>query len=499
MTQAHSVELELGSLRLQREKNASRAVAKLPRELLSRIFLDIRYSYHLKDYSTLRYQRKWLMLLHVCHMWREVALGTALLWNWIEPSSISRTQHHIAFSRGIPLNMLCQSENPNMDAVDIVMSQFHRFKTMTVDVPNRRSLYHVLGRIKDTPAPLLEELVLGVDRRRSEEGFVLPADVPLHKMSALRVCTLTRGTLTVALPSIPRLEDLTFSADGSPLPIVLASLKNNPGITDLCIDPADFSANSSEEFASLQLQPISLPKLENIHIVSDRLEASRIFDLLDYPSCLGFEFKCYNEGQSSLSSLANVCAHVARMAPASEPGSPMLELKSEDYFLRMMYHNRAFLYFELPLFLSREETPELLEILLTTFGALPWSKVQHLCADNLADLLRPSILDLFTNVILLTVRFTDARLFLDDYPDDARPPFPKLKFLRWESDCFATTATSLESQEECLSLFRFLDQRKHIGLPIRSLELATIFHLTSEIDEIVLEELRDLVDWLDIM
>ncbi|KAJ8502887.1 hypothetical protein ONZ45_g11349 [Pleurotus djamor] len=497
MNGTRNVELELGSLQLQRQKNASRAVAKLPRELLSRIFLDIRYRDHSKEYSTLPYQREWLVLLHVCHMWREVALGLALFWSWIEPSSISRTKQHVALSKSTPLNMLCLMETLNLEAIDIVMSQFYRFKTMIVDAPGSQPLHHILGHMKDVAAPLLEELTLAIDNCFGGVSFVFPKEIPLDEMPSLRTLTLTRGVVTAALPSLPRLEHLTFSADRSPVSRILESLKNNLNITHLRIDKADYTVTPSDDIASLKSSPVLLPKLESISIVSEELRASRLFGFLNFPSCMDFEFKCYHQGRSSLRSLARVCSHVAGMGLGPQTDGPTLDLETEDDLVKILYRGQACLYFELPL--SPDGEPiTILEDLLTPFSALPFSEVQHLGLDNIeAEWLQPSVLDRFKNVTSLTLQYTDVSFFLGDHPDDIHSYLPKLNYLCFKSDCFSATAMSSDSELERQFLRVFLTQRVLVGKPIHTLEIGPGYF--SEVDERHVEEYRGLVQRLDIV
>ena len=63
-----------------RQHNLRLPISRIPNEILSRFFCDLR-----SNYIWVRHGLKdWITVTHVCHAWREVALNTSLLWCHIE-------------------------------------------------------------------------------------------------------------------------------------------------------------------------------------------------------------------------------------------------------------------------------------------------------------------------------------------------------------------------------------------------------------------------------
>jgi len=84
----------MSSINEKRQRNLRLPIARIPNEVLSIIFRDLRNGYIkankvrlLEIVPRVEGLDGWIGITHVCHAWREVALNTSLLWCYIDISS----------------------------------------------------------------------------------------------------------------------------------------------------------------------------------------------------------------------------------------------------------------------------------------------------------------------------------------------------------------------------------------------------------------------------
>jgi F-box-like len=69
-------------LELKRKKNSSTKISSLPSELLCSVFVFCRDTWPEKP----RAKMAWVVITHVCHDWRVLALGYSSLWGHLDSS-----------------------------------------------------------------------------------------------------------------------------------------------------------------------------------------------------------------------------------------------------------------------------------------------------------------------------------------------------------------------------------------------------------------------------
>ncbi|KAF5333096.1 hypothetical protein D9611_002687 [Ephemerocybe angulata] len=94
------LELEQETLSLKRAYNTMSPSCRLPIEILSRIFVDLR------DLYMGRMPQEWFQVSYVCHYWREVATGCAALWTNVPFISSAFTDLALSRSKDAPLSLI---------------------------------------------------------------------------------------------------------------------------------------------------------------------------------------------------------------------------------------------------------------------------------------------------------------------------------------------------------------------------------------------------------
>ncbi|KIP01923.1 hypothetical protein PHLGIDRAFT_321111 [Phlebiopsis gigantea 11061_1 CR5-6] len=137
-------ERELVSLRLQ--LNAVASIMRLPDELLLEVFYLYlawwRATYghdgFFPSYSSkIRGHHGWVLITHVCHHWRTVALSASLLWTDIKINRQSLAYAFLARSKQAPLNIQCRivlkdvtKNSRKFQTVKAALAQSHRIRSL---------------------------------------------------------------------------------------------------------------------------------------------------------------------------------------------------------------------------------------------------------------------------------------------------------------------------------------------------------------------------------
>lgn len=97
------IELEQHMSALKTYQNGFTPTCRLPREILSRIFLTVAFLCH--EESSTALHRRWVRVSHVCRYWRAVALDCRELWSAITFEKYDFTDLCLARSRDSPLTV----------------------------------------------------------------------------------------------------------------------------------------------------------------------------------------------------------------------------------------------------------------------------------------------------------------------------------------------------------------------------------------------------------
>ncbi|KAI0741685.1 hypothetical protein C8Q80DRAFT_1195661 [Daedaleopsis nitida] len=164
-------------IQLKRRLNTHTEIARLPAEILSEVFLHIcRHTYETQQdmlfnaTSDTYYLRispaSWIVVAHICHAWREIALSTPRLWSYIVGTQQAYLNELVARSKKAPLHItaafpLYTPSDGRLQALEqIVTSHTSRLVELylSASLPMIRD---ICQKLCDTAsAPLLRSLVL---------------------------------------------------------------------------------------------------------------------------------------------------------------------------------------------------------------------------------------------------------------------------------------------------------------------------------------------------
>ncbi|KAJ8514131.1 hypothetical protein ONZ45_g8270 [Pleurotus djamor] len=313
------------AIALQPECNAHSAFSKLPDDIISVIFEQVKRLY-LQDHR--RDKPLWLNVARVCHRWHDIAMADPLMWNDVElnmiPNHLSKC---LRLSKFAPLTIRCRKSPLCMPdhykATQIAMSEFIRIEVLDIVVDSVLAARHLLHFIRsdDVSAPHLRAFSLGlVGSWKSGENdvagaigapFVLSKKFLRRNFPNLHTLDLGYGTFDCTLPSLPSLVTLSFCCPQTALLTIrdLAdSLCNTPNLQFLTIKNAAFHTTNSSK-ASVA----SLPCLRYLEITTTKPRMTIIFNIIDYPSTARIFFHSTGMqvlGPDELTRLSIVSSHV---------------------------------------------------------------------------------------------------------------------------------------------------------------------------------------------
>jgi hypothetical protein len=185
-----------------RRRNEILPVARLPADLLLRIFLDLTVDYHTNEVSIP--QR--LNFTHVCMTWRRTALELSpMLWTYLETRSEAAAIKFIRRSRTAPLiARMRKATSPRVWS--LVLSQLRRIRELDIRVyDNDELLQHI--KSSSGPASMLQKFSLHL----SEGWFPDTLPVPDYKRGispCMRELTLELCAIVWAPPQLQGLRYL---------------------------------------------------------------------------------------------------------------------------------------------------------------------------------------------------------------------------------------------------------------------------------------------------
>ncbi|KZT06112.1 uncharacterized protein LAESUDRAFT_714485 [Laetiporus sulphureus 93-53] len=263
--------------------NSHRTACRLPVEILMNIFEEIRFTTQTLEDSPFRDTNpyKWIVVTHVCSLWRNVALRSPALWRHVYVmESVEWMTEVFSRSKDLPLVVVVQyspySTEP-CQTLATVLQKMSRICDLRICAP--ADVLKNIAQLMNGPAPLLRDvsitcniawckpLSFGVlrnleqlpDLQRLElRDISFPWGIPLPRTVrelTSPICETTLGDMLQTLDTVPSLEVL--------------SLQSNP-----------FSLDDYRELEDHRI--VSLPSLQLLHF-SDG-DMSRVASLVDHIS-----------------------------------------------------------------------------------------------------------------------------------------------------------------------------------------------------------------------
>ncbi|KAI0349695.1 hypothetical protein OH77DRAFT_1594079 [Trametes cingulata] len=286
---------------LKSHLNDTTAIARLPPELLSEIFLHVvedRYGEVTTSYSPCSSRfYKWIVVTHVCRRWRAIALDTAKLWSYVILTRSSVVREVLSRSRKAPLSIcatISSSADERVVLLGEVMEEPPRLKSLhlygPVDVVHelcnelvgssgvnleRMVLFDTEppSEIDDEPAPTLTSLEVQSPRLRSLEVYRLPF--------AWKDPVLSSGVTRLIVVGCLDSQQMLGSFDQ-----LLATLRMLSSLRELEIEDAiprlpDFD---DSQVLPLPRSQVVLPRLRYLSLTGYCPDCVRLKDRLTVPS-----------------------------------------------------------------------------------------------------------------------------------------------------------------------------------------------------------------------
>jgi hypothetical protein len=150
--QIHKYDVFLADLKARR--NALSPSARLPSELLAKIFITLLASGH-QDFSSCNLS--WIGVTNICRRWRSVALNCAQLWSSPVFTTRAITEEMLRRSKRSALAVRASvSYGSRSASVELALSQMERIRVLHLEGSQVQTLYQHMQK----PAPLLESLRL---------------------------------------------------------------------------------------------------------------------------------------------------------------------------------------------------------------------------------------------------------------------------------------------------------------------------------------------------
>ncbi|EPQ52673.1 hypothetical protein GLOTRDRAFT_79798 [Gloeophyllum trabeum ATCC 11539] len=281
-------------------------MAKLPVELLRRVFVagfnDDIDEYHIRKFGRARFE---VLVSHVCHQWREVAISTAELWTCIRLAKVKDLAQAREYLRRAKKRLLdivvdsaaAEEHVPGVtlsrgefcDVFDIISPHVARWRTFILKVRDQtckawaRTLTSSCG-----PAPALETLELyHIQKWRSEQTLassisLLPVTIFDEFLPRLRNVSFIGVNLvwdrTPYLRRLKKLQFATHAEDVRPTYQVWTRiLRASPELEKLRLN---YSGPQSS--GTWDAEPIPLPWLRELSL--ECMESGYLCRLLDHLS-----------------------------------------------------------------------------------------------------------------------------------------------------------------------------------------------------------------------
>ena len=270
-------------------RNARVPVSRLPPETLATIFALLSHSV----YDEKRSYMKWLHITHVCHYWREIALGCSHLWSYINlnklnPASIPEI---VARAKMSPLHLEANTTYRNKERFGALERLLEAHISHTRQLTISGELRNLPERLV-SPAPALEHLSLSsFDYAPSApvitdtffaaapnltnlelDGYGISWKIPLKGLRTLKMKKaskeFTLNDWLDALNEMPQLETLVLHNAG-PEVSHDSLLTSGPRRTVTHPSLTRFNISASAKGCALALIHLALPALTSLQVTAN--------------------------------------------------------------------------------------------------------------------------------------------------------------------------------------------------------------------------------------
>lgn len=231
------VALEERMRALRTRRNSLSLVSSIPPELLSTIFVHHAQQTQLLHNPDNPDILSWIIVGHICHHWREVALGTPELWATPFLNSSQATDEMLTRSKMAPL-ILRIGLRYRMDSIQKALMHIERLQVVSLlffhsDAAGSHCIMEFINKLSSCSAPKLQSLALEVGDKQTPR-ITIPISFPAPNLRNLQIKHCDLSWASSALTGLTTLD----------IKKIIIRMPSNFSRVDLCSPSYACSAHS---------------------------------------------------------------------------------------------------------------------------------------------------------------------------------------------------------------------------------------------------------------
>lgn len=280
------VALEERMRALRTRRNSLSLVSSIPPELLSTIFVHHAQQTQLLHNPDNPDILSWIIVGHICHHWREVALGTPELWATPFLNSSQATDKMLTRSKMAPL-ILRIGLRYRMDSIQKALMHIERLQVVSLlffhsDAAGSHCIMEFINKLSSCSAPKLQSLALEVGDKQTPR-ITIPISFPAPNLRNLQIKHCDLSWASSALTGLTTLDIKKLSSECLPtLAELISALRRMPALHTLALE--DALPTLSPNTASLPRAPRAM-NVQLFHLKQLRLTA-KILEVANVLTCI---------------------------------------------------------------------------------------------------------------------------------------------------------------------------------------------------------------------
>jgi hypothetical protein len=272
---------------LRTRRNSLSPISSIPPELLSAIFVFHAQRMRLRLNPGNPNVLSWLLVGHVCHHWREVALRTPELWATPFLDCSKATDEMLARSKMAPLNLKI-GWRYRMESIQKALMHVERLQVVSLlfldsDNAGCRCIMDFINKLSSCSAPKLRSLALEVGEKQTPR-VVIPISFPAPNLCNLQIKNCDLSWASAVLTGLTVLDIKKLSPEYLPtLDELISALRRMPALHTLALE--DALPTLSPHTASLPHPPramdVQLPHLKHLRLTATMLEVANVLTCIE--------------------------------------------------------------------------------------------------------------------------------------------------------------------------------------------------------------------------